>query len=214
MARESEAIWRLPRVVGLAGAALLFTVCSSWVLIYVPIAVNAPRQQPAVSQWLAEIPANWPDPEELAIVEAFGRRVTYQSVKHVPEESSSGMPRLDGLVVYETGFPFRCLRGSFYYSFDVDRGPAFKEGLWRSGINVGGRRATPALRARQFLPVQPKLISFVCNWFAWTACGALPFETWRRWRRHARRSRGECVRCGFSIAGVKGGCCPECGLPL
>ncbi len=31
------------------------------------------------------------------------------------------------------------------------------------------------------------------------------------WRRHRRRRRGQCVRCGYDLTGNLSGVCPECG---
>jgi len=33
------------------------------------------------------------------------------------------------------------------------------------------------------------------------------------WRRHQRRARGQCVRCGYDLTGNLSGVCPECGGP-
>ena len=61
------------------------------------------------------------------------------------------------------------------------------------------------------LPVLPLWPGFLVDTAFW---GGAAFVVWSGpgfVRRRARRRRGRCVRCGYELAGVGGGVCPECG---
>ncbi len=50
-------------------------------------------------------------------------------------------------------------------------------------------------------------------WFIVLTCGAYPFVVLvvAPIRRHRRRKRNECIRCGYSLTGLPEPRCPECG---
>lgn len=61
---------------------------------------------------------------------------------------------------------------------------------------------------QRYLPVFPLIgHSMLASLFY-----GLPFYAWFKWRE-VRRRRGCCLRCGYSLAGLSSGVCPECGIP-
>jgi len=53
------------------------------------------------------------------------------------------------------------------------------------------------------------------GWIVVVLLALYPFVAFLRgpWRRHRRRRRGHCARCGYDLHGNLSGVCPECGSP-
>lgn len=48
----------------------------------------------------------------------------------------------------------------------------------------------------------------------WAPLVAVLLPTALAWRRHLRRPPGHCLKCGYDLAGIAAGVCPECGAGI
>ena len=62
----------------------------------------------------------------------------------------------------------------------------------------------------KLLPLRPLLIGFALNTIFYAAILWMPFAPFVL-RRHIRRKRGHCIKCGYDLRGDFAAGCPECG---
>lgn len=102
-------------------------------------------------------------------------------------------------------------------------------GLWRSGPMVPSGAALPLVASwshevwgrpivstrstnlQRRIPLEPLWPGFAANTVVYSGSLFLSVATVHWARRAARRSRGLCGGCGYSLAGNSTGVCPECG---
>lgn len=100
-------------------------------------------------------------------------------------------------------------------------------GVQHGAFVIGGN---PSVGWDRFVLVWPRCQGSIWDWSTWITWGRLGPSWWitvpiwiplvaaagvtaRAWRRHrrARRGPGACLACGYDLAGLTGGVCPECG---
>lgn len=77
-------------------------------------------------------------------------------------------------------------------------------------VKVGG---PPPVRRERAIPLRPLALGTIVNTTVYAIPIVVLFWLLPAMRRNARRARGHCERCSYSLVGVSpDGICPECGL--
>ena len=102
---------------------------------------------------------------------------------------------------YRAGIPLRSLKGEMWIG---------SEGPWVT-VNLIRNPAKPPLMSHRVLPVGLIWPGFVVNTVFYASIFWLAFRGPPVLRRHLRRKRGRCIRCGYDLRGEYAAGCPECG---
>jgi hypothetical protein len=162
---------------------------------------NPPLKTGEVTATGFVVPADW---KRQTIVEWWGFGKTRETVSECQWMSSRLMLSLSNerqatYNGFSAGWPCRSLCGSDYLSPDVQaRVPARLVNVppW---IKAGGYK----------VPVEPRWSGLLLNTSLYAAPFAGLLVVWPASRRARRLRRGECVNCGYRLAGLA--VCPECG---
>lgn len=161
---------------------------------------------------------------ETILCDGFGTTVTqltFIDTTDNADQSETGRSVIHySLDIFSHGWPFRALA---YHEHGIGGGlpsslaiplveDAAERAGWRRGIEFPSwitiDRSIP--RKIPLIPIMPGLIVDFVFWtgVVWVVFIA-PFRIRRMFQRHQRLKRGQCLKCGYDLAGLPR--CPECG---
>ena len=191
-------------------AVLVIAAALSWLVVGAVLTVATATILPCLhlakhfefihgATWPMVVPKGWPAPDMKTSETCCGRstvRTFFWDMMGYP--SRWGSPTV---VQVELGYPLPCFSG-----WGIGEPPLNFQ--WH-GVMAYGRQLDKPSILIPYLPLWPgfalnTLFYAALAWGAWQLPLAL--------RRRRRRVRGQCVRCGYDLAGLpKGSQCPECG---
>jgi hypothetical protein len=171
--------------------------------------------KPVLRGWFRTPPADMPAPNSYTWSDSFG--YTEETVSFAPP--SNGRPQLGPIVGLtqnrcRAGFPFpaleshfgpgplpdaQFLRGRLAY-YDMTRGA-----MWFQS-------AGPGLSIGVTIPLKPFWPGLLANALVFGVLGGTLVLRLAGLRRRRRQSRGQCLKCGYALAGLTK--CPECGMEV
>jgi len=118
--------------------------------------------------------------------------------------------------VEAVGFPWRSMRCSWVADTPAHEGVASNDDLvLHGGISLGNPTIGKAWwGAIPTTPIWPGLFGNMTIFASASAVGHVLYSNARRSRKTRRLRRGFCPRCKYSIVGIDGSICPECGTKL
>ena len=161
-----------------------------------------PQQSHAKSlRWPTPVPTDWPARPNSVIVDRTWRCTLTSASAYVGRNGGD----MNVAFLSEYGWPLRSLRSWWYISAPWSPNQSVHSAV----IRVPQNKRWPGLYE---LPVLPDWPGLVLNTIFFSA---LAWGFWQlplNLRRSRRRARGQCVRCGYALAGLPPGSpCPECG---
>jgi hypothetical protein len=181
------------------------TVAVAWAWAYLDIGARYEQKTGWDVYWLWKAPG-YPTPTKRVDFLAWGLNVTTVSDDRQEGRStirSHSTSRLDA------GWPLRSLRAESWEPQDNPPAPP-KAGFTFLSLREGVTLATQP-GAMVWIPLKPIEFGFavdavfyavILNAAIWLVPGSV---------RAMRRTRGRCDGCGYDLAGVPSGMCPECG---
>lgn len=180
------------------------TVLVAWV-----IAVRAPvlRSEAAPnSPWPVALDRFWPpNPDRHYVADGWLERTEYW-VALWPLDCDGR----DEYAITQSrfGFPWRSMQMHHWSLTYANRAPGF-----------GGTDAWPVPRSvrslvaceRWLVPARVLPLGFAVDTAFYRALAFLLWSVPGVVRRHLWKRRGQCPACGYNLAGLRGGLCPECG---
>ena len=149
--------------------------------------------------------------------DGFGLVGTTRGAPEFFHEQINGMltitPRWMVAQEMQIGWPFRTFSGERWTRSHAMLGPPVIE---HKTVYTWAQPLGPALLSSndvqewKLLPLRPLLIGFALNTIFYAAILWMPFAPFVL-RRHIRRKRGHCIKCGYDLRGDFAAGCPECG---
>jgi hypothetical protein len=204
----------LLRLLALIAGGLLFSVilaltCSflqSGDLTWSSSSING---RPESRGWLWLPPDGWPKtPNEYSWGDSFGYGA--ETVVWGPP-NAAGQPKTAtyGQVRYRAGFPCRAFESLLIIN---SPSPPERAQLGRFAfydLEHGGTWSHPARRSFTVIPLKPVWSGLMFDAILCGVGGGALILWLSGTRRRRRLKRGQCLRCGYSLAGLTN--CPECG---
>jgi len=137
---------------------------------------------------------------------------------------SSGVHRKCSILELRAGWPFRSLfiASAVETENTLDGATYTRETVWDLHENSGffgtlaKGIATPKMimdrrpgAVFDHLPIAPIVTGFTANTLLYSLLFVCPWAYWKSSRLSRRRSRGQCLTCGYNLTGLT--TCPECG---
>jgi hypothetical protein len=170
--------------------------------------------------WPACPPADWPESEQWLRFQSTGVQLDRGFAKPRPVFIPTGVRNPDYMVfttlhveVSRAGWPLYAFRWDRMYEnrryFPLEGQEQKQEYVhhvkahWRRGLQ---------LRSGKILPAAPMWVGALTNtvFYGTIVAGLWYFAGFGR--RRYRRQRGRCIGCGYSLKGLRGDKCPECGM--
>jgi hypothetical protein len=169
----------------------------------------------AAPSWPPGTPDSWPPPTSGSL-----ERSVFGTVEEMRRESEPRLQRFWRTIQVRSGFPFQsasCVSGVYEgpAASPIDQRqrsgqyrPAAFESIWDRGVQMK--------RAYAPMPIKPIVPGLFGNLVVWTMVFLLVWLaaclSVRRLTRRRRRARSnQCIGCGYDLAGLADGGCPECG---
>jgi hypothetical protein len=182
----------LLRVLLFAAIGAGATVLVAWFCLHGHIAAIGTFESEGPLEWVAPVPRGWPkEPLSTSWATYTAKRVGLHRLQLWRFEAAHH-EELNQLRI-SCGLPLLAMTG---YANASD-----------AGSSVRGFVSLPGAS----LPILPLWPGFLVDTAFWGGAAFLVCSVPGFVRRRARRRRGRCVRCGYELAGVGGGVCPECG---
>lgn len=183
-----------------------------------PPARQIPPAQPPT--WPGQVSDWWPEPNEVHIgrwwccttVHAFAHSVRRWEDLNALTKASEAMLSCN-LYIAQWGWPMRSLEFQWPHSQNMLVSIWLFKRPTEAALRTGLPVSTSITRSpeRTHLPLMPVWQGFVVNSLAYSAIIAASLLAPGAARRARRRRRGQCLACGYELAGLA--MCPECGPP-
>ena len=180
------------------------------------------RYAPEWARWPSTAPSDWPYPSTCHRADWWCGAETIASLDSLdfwrPDVLAGNGPRFSprpfgpppaadqrSMDLTRLGFPFHALE---HLSLKLGSPPYQPDLRW--GLELPWNRG--AIGVGPILPLRPLWPGFALNTISYAALAWGVWQVPLAMRRRRRRARGQCVRCGYALAGLPTGSpCPECG---
>jgi len=211
MRRSRAGMWRWVRrgVVAMCVGVVVNVVVAWGCVLWSPVGV--PVRQPETT-WPREVPERWPDYADSSEWHGIGvsRLESFNTwelgAECVTLWSRSGWP-MHAMEFY-TLIEQRSRKERPYLQLVSMKGEAGWTALAGTEVPAGNLNSAGPWRRLPLVALWPGFtVNVLFYAFVWLGLLRVPHVV----RRGRRMRRGECGACGYDVAGIAGGVCPECG---